>query len=56
MHPTTNVVPTLEPPMMRPFLWAWASFLVFYVALLLVRVRLEKCRAALEQAYLAIQD
>ena len=56
MHPTTNVIPTLRPEMMAPFLWSLAAFLVFYVALMFVRVRLEKSRAALEQAYLALED
>jgi heme exporter protein C len=56
MHPDTNVLPTLQPEMRGPFLWSLAAFLVFYVALMFVRVRLEKSRAALEQAYLALED
>ena len=56
MHPTTDVVPTLLPPMRTPFWWAVAAFVLFYIPLLLVRVRLEKSRAALEQAYLALED
>jgi heme exporter protein C len=55
-HPTTDVVPKLERPMMIPFLWALGAFLIFYLGLLLVRVRLEKSRASLEQAYLALED
>jgi heme exporter protein C len=56
MHPKTSVVPTLEPPMMRPFLLCLAAFLILYVPLLLARVRLEQTRAALEQAHLALED
>jgi heme exporter protein C len=56
MHPTTSVVPSLQPEMMKPFLWSLAAFLAFYLALLLTRVRLEKSRAALEQAFLALED
>ena len=56
LHPTTNVVPSLEPAMMRPFLWCVVAFLVLYVALLLVRIRLELSRGALEDAYLAIDE
>ena len=56
MHPTTDVVFSLPPEMMGPFLWCLATFFVFYVGLLLVRVRLELSRAALEDAYLALED
>jgi heme exporter protein C len=56
LHPTTDVVLTLPPEMMRPFLWCLATFFIFYVGLLLVRVRLETSRAALETAYLALED
>jgi heme exporter protein C len=56
MHPTTNVVPSLRPEMMRPFIWCVVAFLVLYVALLLVRIRLELSRGALEDAYLAMDE
>jgi hypothetical protein len=56
LHPKTSVVPSLPAPMLWPFLWCFAAFIVFYVALLLVRVRLEKNRAALEAAYLAVEE
>lgn len=56
LHPTTNVVITLPPPMMGPFLWCTVAFLVLYVALLLVRVRIEAGRAAVEEAFLALED
>jgi len=56
MHPPPTVIPTLQPEMMWPFLWSVLAFLVFYVALMFVRVRLEQSRAALEQVYLALED
>jgi heme exporter protein C len=56
LHPTTDVVFSLPPPMMQPFLWCMATFFVFYAGLLLVRVRLEMSRTALEHAYLALED
>jgi len=56
LHPKTSVVPTLPGPMLGPFLWCFTAFIVLYVALLLVRVRLEASRAALEAAYLAVED
>jgi heme exporter protein C len=55
-HPDTTVLPTLKPPMMIPFLWSLGAFLLLYLALLFVRVRLEQNRAALERAYLALDD
>jgi heme exporter protein C len=55
-HPTTRVVPTLPPEMAGPFWWAVAAFLVFFSALLMTRVRLEKSRQALEAAYVALDD
>jgi heme exporter protein C len=56
LHPPPTVVITLPPEMLYPFLWSMLTFLVFYPVLLLVRVRLEASRAALEDAYLALED
>jgi heme exporter protein C len=56
LHPTTNVVITLPPAMMGPFLWCIGAFLALYLALLLVRVRIEAGRAAVEEAFLAMED
>jgi heme exporter protein C len=56
MHPKTSVVPTLPAPMMWPFLWCFAAFLVLYLALVLVRVRLEAQRAAVDAAYLRLEE
>ena len=56
IHPTTDVVRTLIPEMAEPFRWAIYSFLILFVALLIVRIRLEASRAALEEAYVALDD
>jgi len=56
LHPTTNVVMSLPPEMLGPFAWTSSAFLVLYLVLLAVRVRLEATRAALEDAFLASED
>ena len=56
VHPSTNVVRTLPPDMAAPFRWAIFSFLIFFVALLITRIRLESSRAALEEAYVALEE
>ncbi|HVL66039.1 MAG TPA: cytochrome c biogenesis protein CcsA [Vicinamibacterales bacterium] len=56
LHPTTNVVPSLPPPMMGPFLWCMVAFLALYGVLLAVRVALEERRARLDTLYLALED
>jgi len=55
-HPDATVVSTLPPAMAWPFRWAMASFLVFFIALLITRIRLEQNRASLEAAHLALED
>jgi heme exporter protein C len=56
IHPQTTVVTTLQPEMAGPFWWAAASFLLFFTALLIVRIRLESSRVVLEEAYAALED
>ena len=56
MHPTTNVLPTLPASMGAPILWCVLGFICLYVGTLLVGVRLERSRALLEDAYLALED
>ena len=56
IHPTTNVVRSLDPAMRLPFFWCAAAFVLLYVALLLTRLRLEQSRMALEAAYAEIED
>jgi heme exporter protein C len=56
VHPTTNVVPTLDPSMRGPFLWSVVAFLLLYVLLLAARTALENRRARLDSLYLALED
>ena len=56
VHPQTTVVPTLPPEMLAPFGWCVLAFLLLFKALLIVRVRLEASRAALEEAYVALEE
>lgn len=56
IHPKTSVVPTLPADMGIPLYFCWAAFTVLYFALMLVRMRLERSRTALEEAYLALED
>jgi len=56
LHPTTDVARTLPPEMAGPFWWSVFAFLVFYAGLLLVRVRLERARAALDDAYVLLEE
>jgi heme exporter protein C len=56
VHPTTNVVPTLDPSMRGPFLWCLAAFLCLFLLLLTARIELEKRRARLDDLFLALED
>src|SRR5918993_3079750 len=56
LHPTTNVVPSLDPSMRGPFLFCVAAFLCLFGLLLALRVSLEVKRARLEDMYLALEE
>jgi heme exporter protein C len=56
MHPATTVLPSLPASMARPLLWCLVEFSCLYAGLLLIRVRLARTAAALEDAYLALED
>lgn len=56
VHPTTNVVPTLQPGMRGVFWWCAMAFMALYVLLLVARTTLEARRAELEELYLAVED
>jgi heme exporter protein C len=56
IHPKTTVVPSLPPEMAWPLRWAMLAFTLLFIALLLARVRLEAHRAALEEAYVALEE
>jgi hypothetical protein len=42
--------------MAAPFWWSMLAFVLLFAAILIVRVRLESSRAALEDAYAALED
>jgi heme exporter protein C len=56
IHPKTTVVPSLGWPMARVFLSCMALFTVFFAVLLMLRLRLEKARAALAELEIAYED
>ena len=52
IHPLTSVVPTLPVDFALTLWYAFAGFLLLYIALMALRVRVEEQRAALDQLYL----
>jgi heme exporter protein C len=56
IHPLTSVVPTLPVDMGLPLYFCWVGFSILFLALLLMRVRVERLRADVEGLYLALED
>jgi heme exporter protein C len=56
IHPTTNVVPTLPTSMGLPFWFCFVAFVLLFVLLLRLRVRLEEHRARVDALYLALEE
>ena len=56
IHPPTTVVPTLPVAMGGPFWFCLAAFLLLFLVLLQLRVRLERQRARVDALYLALED
>lgn len=56
IHPLTTVVPTLPVDFAVPLWYAFAGFLLLYIALLTLRVRLEEQRAAVDLLYLESEE
>jgi heme exporter protein C len=59
IHPTTDVVPSLPtsaPGMFWPFMWTMVSYLVLFVLLVGVRMRLEEQRADVDRLHLALDE
>ena len=54
IHPTTNVVPTLPTSFGVPLWFSTATFLLLFVLLLRMRVRLEEQRARVDTLYLSM--
>ena len=56
IHPLTTVVPTLPVDFAVPLWYAFGGFLLLYIALLTLRVRLEEQRAAVDLLYLESEE
>jgi heme exporter protein C len=56
IHPTTNVVPSLPVSMGVPFWFCFTAFLLLFILLLKLRVRLEEQRARVDELYLALEQ
>ena len=56
MHPTTSVIPSLPASMRGPFLWCVVAFFALTGALVIVRLRLELSRSALERAHVMLEE
>ena len=56
IHPTTTVVPTLPTSMGVPFWFCFTAFVLLFVLLLRLRVRLEEQRSRLDVLYLSLDE
>ncbi len=56
IHPKTTVVPTLPVSMGVPFWFCFTAFLMLFVLLLRMRVRLEEQRTRLDTLYLSVDE
>jgi heme exporter protein C len=56
IHPTTNVVPSLPLSMGLPFWFCFSAFVLLFMLLLTLRVRLEEQRARVDALYLAMEE
>jgi heme exporter protein C len=56
IHPATSVVPTLPFSMGMPLLWCLTAFILCFVLLLTLRLRVEAQRARVDALYLALDE
>jgi heme exporter protein C len=56
IHPKTTVVRSLEAGMRGPFWFSVATFIVLFLALLEMRVTLERARARVDDLHLEVED
>ncbi len=56
IHPATSVVPTLPVSMGLPLWFCVATFLLLFILLFKMRVRLEEQRARLDAVYLSLDE
>ncbi|HUF24933.1 MAG TPA: cytochrome c biogenesis protein CcsA [Vicinamibacterales bacterium] len=54
VHPSTNVVPSLQPGMREAFWFCVVAYLLLYAAFLAARVKLEEQRGALDELHFEI--
>jgi heme exporter protein C len=56
IHPLTTVVPTLPVDFAFPLWYAFVGFLLMYVALMMLRISIERQRTMLDQLYLESEE
>lgn len=56
IHPKTTVIKTLTGGMRAPFYTSWLSFTLLFVALLYMRMALERARAQVDELHLEAED
>lgn len=56
IHPLTSVVPTLPVDFAFPLWYAFLGFLIMYIALMTLRVRIEEQRAMMNHLYLESEE
>jgi heme exporter protein C len=56
VHPKNTVVPTLDASMRPALYWCLVALLATYGALLAARIRIERLRAAVDEAYLTADE
>jgi hypothetical protein len=56
IHPKTTVVSSLGPGMRGPFWVSFITFIFLFMALLELRLSLERSRAKLDELHLAAED
>jgi len=56
VHPLTSVVPTLPVDFAFPLWYAFSGFLLLYVALMTMRIRVEEQRAIVDRLYLESEE
>ena len=56
LHPLTSVVPTLPVDFAFALWYAFLGFLLLYIALMTMRVRIEEQRALVDQLYLESEE
>jgi heme exporter protein C len=56
IHPLTSVVPTLPVDFAFPLWYAFTGFLLLYIALMMLRMTIERQRAMVDHLYLESEE